>query len=140
MISEVVGIVLSIGFALAAVYGMWSLCDDSMKQTEKLEKQLAEARDRRRELECNPTDVVKYRVALIAIRDLIIKSKQEDTFMPDCPDDQRDAIGDFENALCELVCNATGEHAFVHDHCGKPEHDFCTCCERRREDIDRKND
>ena len=42
---------------------------------------------------------------------------------------------DFEPEFAKLICQFEG-HNLVPDHCGKPEHYFCTMCNVRREELD----
>ena len=53
--------------------------------------------------------------------------------LPDREDLERQC--DFEDELAALLCQHYG-HNLIPDHCGKPEHDYCVRCSRRREELD----
>lgn len=43
---------------------------------------------------------------------------------------------EYEDRMARLLCEYQGPHDFVPDHCGKPEHDYCSRCGVVREDLD----
>lgn len=56
----------------------------------------------------------------------------------DFPDDKpEDRAQEFEDKFCELICEYRG-HDLVPDQCMKPEHYYCTMCNRRRDEIEER--